>query len=242
MDATSSALCSTSAASVEEAGQSWCVDADQNGKDQVWDGLVHKDESTQNNLYNFQLLQTVLKIIKLTKKSKVCFSCNKLYLNTTQSKMCECRGFYLCCTSVLDNLVAPTCLENTEIPSTHCHPQKTENTFLNLNLVKKQTSGLRPKQSLHQSHFIHVLGTWWIDTGNIQLLWELQTEERCLFRNSHFVSISSSECSPQHKKIAITSGGGIKLWQIFSTMLPGMLIIALFLWIFNFLLGLTSLS
>lgn len=118
------------------ADQSWCADADQNGKDQVWDGPVHKDELTQNSLCNFQLLQTILKIIKLTKKSKICFSCNKSYQNSSQFKMCECHGFYLCCTSVLDNLVLPTCPKNSEISSTHCLPQKPENMFLNLDLVK----------------------------------------------------------------------------------------------------------
>lgn len=54
-------------ASVEEADQSWRVDTDQNGKDQVWGDLVHEDELTENNLYKFQLVQAVLKIIKLTK-------------------------------------------------------------------------------------------------------------------------------------------------------------------------------
>lgn len=67
MDTTLSALCGTLPASLEEADQSWHVDTDQNGKDQVWDDLAHKDELTRNNLYKFQLLQTVLKIMQLSK-------------------------------------------------------------------------------------------------------------------------------------------------------------------------------
>lgn len=56
MDITYSALYSALTASVEEADQSWHVDTDQNGKDQVLDDLVHKDELTENNLYKLQLL------------------------------------------------------------------------------------------------------------------------------------------------------------------------------------------
>lgn len=66
MDTTCSALRTALTASVEEADQSWHVDTDQNGKDQVLDDLVHKDELTENNLYKLQLLQLYLKIIKLT--------------------------------------------------------------------------------------------------------------------------------------------------------------------------------
>lgn len=61
MDITYSALCSDLKASVEAADQSWHVDTDQNGKDQVLDEHAHKDELTENNWYKLQLLQLYLK-------------------------------------------------------------------------------------------------------------------------------------------------------------------------------------
>ena len=61
MDTTYSALCNALTASVEETDQSWHVDTDQNGKDQVLDDLVHKDQLTENDLYKLQLLQLYFK-------------------------------------------------------------------------------------------------------------------------------------------------------------------------------------
>lgn len=212
-------------------------------KDQVWDGPVHKDELTQNNWCKFQLLQTVLKKIKLTKKYKICFGWSKSYQNRSQFKMCECHGFYLCCTSVRDHLVPPTCLKNSEISSTHCHPQKTRKHIFKSELSKSQTNGLRPKQCLHQSHSSM---SWKpdgliLETSNYYESYWLKTDVSLGIPALYpFLSVN-----PAHnivKRLPLPPQEGLKLWQIFNSMLPGMLIITLFLWIFNFLLGLMSLS
>lgn len=63
------------------------------------------------------------------------------------------------------------------------------------------------------------------------------------FKNSLYITISPTESSPKHNEnISITSKGRIKQSQIFNNMLSGMLIMMFLLWIFNFLLGLMSLS